>query len=284
MRTGLVGGPGPGQRRHRRRFWTFTGPAGTRQRIDRHALCSDPGGLRTPPHEPHPRIRMHRVRSPRLSGMAGEWTGVVGTAIGAGIGGVVTITSLVVRGRQEAAREERRLAHEREAERKRLDVEEQRRGRDRAWNITMEGIAARRETYVRLLGKVASFSELLVTTAVLEPGDHAAMQLQADEMVRAMNGLVSEVDANSQHREVGIMLRRLLSRCHDLKSTSMAELPELVRAIQGLIEDLTNICRWDLGSYALPPPGRSKEATGDGGAGALVGIRDSESSASKHDL
>jgi hypothetical protein len=103
--------------------------------------------------------------------MAAEWTAVVSTALGAGIGGIVTIASLVVRGRQEAVREERRLAHERDEAQARLDVEDQRRGRDRAWDITMEGISARRDTYIRLLRSITSFDDLLATIALAEPPD-----------------------------------------------------------------------------------------------------------------
>jgi hypothetical protein len=55
--------------------------------------------------------------------------------------------------------------------------------------------------------------------------------------------LLAEVDVNSQHLEVGAVVRQLLSRSGNLKSATSAELPELASTVRGLVQELINTCR-----------------------------------------
>jgi len=72
--------------------------------------------------------------------MPSEWVGVVGALGGAAIGGVVTVASLVVKGRQDQAAEERRN-----------EREDRHRAEDKAAAELQESRDKRQELYVNLL-------------------------------------------------------------------------------------------------------------------------------------
>jgi hypothetical protein len=72
--------------------------------------------------------------------VASEWVGVIGTGIGAGIGGVVTVVSLWIKGRQDAA-----------ARREQAEREDRLQSEDRAWVVKERDVEQRRATYAELL-------------------------------------------------------------------------------------------------------------------------------------
>jgi len=94
--------------------------------------------------------------------VASEWVGVVGTGIGAGIGGVVTVVSLWIKGRQDTTA--RREAAERD-DRLRAD--------DRKWQLIQQHADKRREVYGELLGTVNNVVNGLaeVYTSALEDAE-----------------------------------------------------------------------------------------------------------------
>jgi hypothetical protein len=72
--------------------------------------------------------------------MPSEWVGVVGALGGAAIGGVVTVASLIVKGRQDET-----------ADKRRNEREDRLRSDERAWQVKQQNIEQRRELYADLL-------------------------------------------------------------------------------------------------------------------------------------
>ena len=196
--------------------------------------------------------------------MTAEWVGVIGVAIGASIGGIVTVASLVVRGRHEAAREERRFEHERETERIRGEAEEMRRSRDRRWDITLHGLEQRRDTYARLLRAVAEYDERMELLSKLaldrRTSGLAGERRETEKALQAIKDLVAEVEVMSQDSEVNGAVRQLITRGSALEralpSASSAEIQTAIRQVRAVVPNLNNICRWDLGLNAQPPDGQ----------------------------
>lgn len=79
--------------------------------------------------------------------MASEWVGVIGTAVGAGIAGMVGVASLVVRGRQDA-----------EARRELAEREDRLRAEDRAWTVKERDVEQRRAIYADLLDRARAIT------------------------------------------------------------------------------------------------------------------------------
>jgi hypothetical protein len=82
--------------------------------------------------------------------VAGEWIGVAGTALGAGIGGIVTVVSLIVKGRQDASADMRRLAHEERATLVTVEREDAQRLMERQWDVKRQDVELRRNLYAQL--------------------------------------------------------------------------------------------------------------------------------------
>src|SRR5262245_54748587 len=82
--------------------------------------------------------------------MASEWVGVIGTAIGAGIGGVVTVANQIIRGRQE-------LANERE----RRQFDSWVKAQDHKWEARRHNFVERQALYEDILSKGTEVSHLL---------------------------------------------------------------------------------------------------------------------------
>jgi hypothetical protein len=179
---------------------------------------------------------------------------VIGTALGAAIGSLVAIGSIFLRARQEAAAEARQ--HKRE---------EARRGRDREWDITIQGLDARRQTYTTLLRRVAAYGRHLeaitrLPQAPISADDKKAVHLLMEELDRAMaelEDLVFEVDVHAQHPLVGDVLRQLLrggqASRETLEGASWDETRKQASLMRPLISRLRDVCRWDLGLYAPDP-------------------------------
>ncbi|MET9249652.1 hypothetical protein [Nonomuraea sp. NPDC003709] len=184
--------------------------------------------------------------------MTPQWIGVIGTALGAAIGSLVAIASVFLRARQEAAAEARE--HKRE---------QARRARDREWDITVQGLDARRQTYATLLRRVAAYGrqlEAITEQASTSVGDKQVPHPLREELhtVRAeLEDLVFEVDVHAQHPLVGDVLRQLLQEgeaAQDaLEARKWDEARELTSLVGPLVGKLRNVCRWDLGLYGPDP-------------------------------
>lgn len=75
-----------------------------------------------------------------VTGMDGAWVGVIGTGIGAALGGVVTLLSMMIKGQQDERSRQQRDARE-----------DQRRTDDREWAAQRDNVEARRVHYSDLL-------------------------------------------------------------------------------------------------------------------------------------
>ncbi|MGW4791636.1 hypothetical protein ACWEPC_04350 [Nonomuraea sp. NPDC004297] len=184
--------------------------------------------------------------------MTPQWIGVVGTALGAAIGSLVAIASVFLRARQEAAAEARE--HERE---------QVRRARDREWDITVQGLDARRQTYATLLRRVAAYSrhlEAITEQASTAVGDKRVPHPLRGELHTSraeLEDLVFEVDVHAQHPLVGDVLRQLLQEgeaAQDaLEAGEWDQARELTPLVGPLVGKLRDVCRWDLGLYGPDP-------------------------------
>lgn len=177
---------------------------------------------------------------------------MIGTALGAAIGSLVAIASVFLRARQEAAAEAR--------EDKR---EQARRARDREWDITVQGLDARRQTYATLLRRVAAYGrqlEAITEQASTSVGDKQVPHPLGEELHTAraeLEDLVFEVDVHAQHPLVGDVLRQLLQEgeaAQDaLEAGEQDKARELTSLVGPLVGKLRNVCRWDLGLYGPDP-------------------------------
>ncbi|MCF6468911.1 hypothetical protein FAF44_11010 [Nonomuraea sp. MG754425] len=184
--------------------------------------------------------------------MTPQWIGVVGTALGAAIGSLVAIASVFLRARQEAAAEARE--HERE---------QVRRARDREWDITVQGLDARRQTYATLLRRAAAYSrhlEAITEQASAAVGDKRVPHPLRGELHTSraeLEDLVFEVDVHAQHPLVGDVLRQLLQEgeaAQDaLEAGEWDQARELTPFVGPLVGRLRDVCRWDLGLYGPDP-------------------------------
>jgi hypothetical protein len=114
--------------------------------------------------------------------MASEWVAVAGTAIGASIGGVVTVASMIVKGRQDADARQEVTARE---DRLRQD--------DRAWTVKLHNLEQRRELYARLLRSAAELGPAI--QALLWPNQPADKQKQAEGVAQSHFDAFGEVTA-----------------------------------------------------------------------------------------
>ncbi|WP_431914162.1 hypothetical protein [Nonomuraea jabiensis] len=184
--------------------------------------------------------------------MTPQWIGVIGTALGAAIGSLVAIASVFLRARQEAAAEARE--HKRD---------QARRARDREWDITVQGLDARRQTYATLLRRVAAYGRRLeaitdqAPTSVDDKQVPHPLREELDTVKAELEELVFEVDVHAQHSFVGDVLRQLLKEgtaAQDaLEAGDWDEARELTSLVGPLMGELRNVCRWDLGLYGPAP-------------------------------
>ncbi|WP_143043838.1 hypothetical protein [Nonomuraea jiangxiensis] len=181
-----------------------------------------------------------------------QWIGVIGTALGAAIGSLVAIGSVFLRARQEAAAEARQ--HKRE---------QARRARDRQWDITVQGLDARRQNYATLLRRAAAYGrqlEVIVDQAPTPADAKQPPRFLGEELNTAraeLEDLVFEVDVHAQHPLVGDGLRQLLREGQAvqdaLEAGDWGRARELVSLVGSLMAKLRDMCRWDLGLYAPDP-------------------------------
>jgi hypothetical protein len=175
---------------------------------------------------------------------------VIGTALGAAIGSLVAIGSVFFKARQEVAAEERQYKRERAL-----------RARDRTWDITVQGLEARRQTYATLLRRTGAYGRRLeaITTQAPTAADEVPRSLKEDlDTARAkLEDLVFEVDVHAQHPLVGDGLRQLLQEGQAVQDALEAGDWDKARESMSLVGPLTaqlrDRCRWDLGLYAPDP-------------------------------
>ncbi|MFI6910170.1 hypothetical protein ACIBKY_53600 [Nonomuraea sp. NPDC050394] len=189
--------------------------------------------------------------------MTPQWIGVIGTALGAAIGSLVAIGSVFFKARQEVAAEERQYRRERAL-----------RARDRTWDITVQGLDARRKTYATLLRRAGAYGRRLeaITTQTPIAADEVPHLLTEDlDTARAeLEDLVFEVDVHAQHPLVGDGLRQLLQEGQAvqdaLEAGDRGKAKESMPLVGTLTAKLRDTCRWDLGLYAPDPYADSNSA------------------------
>lgn len=189
--------------------------------------------------------------------MAGEWIGLIGTAIGTGIGATAAVGSLVIRARQEASAEERR--HQRD---------QKIRGRERAWEITLAGLEARRAVYISLIEVVTAYKENIMHFAEAPPTtEHLREELVAlcSDYLNRLSVMAPSIEMHAQNEAVGILLRALVSNGQALLAALNDDyLPEHLDRINLSAADaerLRNACRWDLGLNGTDPKLSGPEPT-----------------------
>lgn len=176
----------------------------------------------------------------------GEWIGLVGTAIGTGIGAMAAVGSLIVRARQEAFADERRHLRDLES-----------RSRERAWEITFAGLEARRAAFISLIEAVTIFEQrvrLLAGPSHEAEGSEAA-ELCAD--LHRLSAMVPTIEMHAQNEAVGALLRTLLDNGQILLAAwsnghSSVRHDHISLATED-VERLRNACRWDLGLNGANP-------------------------------
>ncbi|MGI5154121.1 hypothetical protein [Microbispora sp. CA-102843] len=180
--------------------------------------------------------------------------GVIGTAIGAAVGSGFAVVSLILKARQDTAAELRQ--HQRE---------EARRSRDRTWEITLQNLDARRETYAGVLRHAVAYDKWLASVVELprEPVPRAAGRSSRSSASKQphilpdLEDLVFQVDVHAQDPEVGEVLREFLQKAQEAQAAIEAgdrhTAARLAAEVKMLISKLRNTCRWDLGLFATNP-------------------------------
>jgi hypothetical protein len=183
--------------------------------------------------------------------MPSEWVGVVGTAIGAGIGGVVTVASLIVKGRQDGAAEKLREARE-----------DKRREEDRRWEIRRTAVDERREVYRDLLDTAEEF--ITSTIDFVERSDRPPQKVEQarDRAIRAfikMKEAATTVNLVAPDPEVPGVVWRIIRTAAPLGLSG--EWPDVwldhrtsfpSTEFMRLQTELAMACRRDL-AYEVPP-------------------------------
>jgi hypothetical protein len=184
--------------------------------------------------------------------MASEWVGVVGTGIGAAIGGVVTVVSLWVKGGQD-----------RDARREEAEREDRLRADDRAWTVTLQNVEQRREFHAELIERAR---------ALVRAGRRFVWSLQAPDVpevevlreTRADELLACLIDYRSSAARAEVMAidhdlldtaRRMALVAANIVALAPADggepaidlLRQEARDLRRLSNKLTVVCRRDLG-------------------------------------
>jgi hypothetical protein len=185
--------------------------------------------------------------------VASDWVGVAGTAIGAGIGGVVTVASHIVRGRQDTGA--RREAAERED---RLRVE------DRSWSVRQHRLDERRVAYADLLDAARRVRNNVEALAqhMASPGEWGVLMITAGREATAgslddFHRRLSRSVLQAVDRSVLDIADRIFAKATairvSLEKADGLDVTGDVVALTGLTADLENACRRDLG---LDAPGQ----------------------------
>jgi hypothetical protein len=182
--------------------------------------------------------------------VASEWVGVVGTAIGAGIGSVVTVVSLFVKGKQE--------------DRARAD--------DRVWTVRLQNVEQRRELYATLLRSATDVEDALYSLlwpfGLPEEG-HQERADRARTRLGQFQEIATDIDLAAVDRSVieaaeefRFVADRAIVRNPEYDDPADAMGPvdrareQLGRLLQEVHPALRDACRRDLGfDSATPAPG-----------------------------
>lgn len=133
--------------------------------------------------------------------MASEWVGVVGALGGAGIGGVVTVASLIVKARQDEA-----------AEKRRSEREDRLRAEDRARELHIQNLEDRRSLYARLLRS----ADKVNLQAVLVLSRTAANDDQQERLLREALASLEVFKNDAAATEVAAVDRTVLEAATEL--------------------------------------------------------------------
>jgi hypothetical protein len=165
--------------------------------------------------------------------MASAWVGVIGTAIGAGIGGVVTVVALMIKGRQEEA-----------AEIRRNEREDQQRAEDRIWSARQQQTDKRQALYADLIRMA---NELVLRTDLIPDEERLNEVIQLIDRYEETEANVTLVAVD------GAVIRAAF----EVSSAAYAVRHQGVRADKGAhdawcdlydaTERLVDVCRRDLG-------------------------------------
>jgi hypothetical protein len=175
--------------------------------------------------------------------MASEWVGVAGTAIGAGIGGVVTVASLIVKGRQDETAEIRR--HERE---------DQQRADDRSWSLRQQQRDDRRALYaelVRIARELIRITREFPEDRIAEVGQLIDQFEETEATVSLMAVDDSVITASYDVFEAASDVRATRRHHAEVASGSgwmdNSRWAETAQALWDATENLIAACRRDLG-------------------------------------
>jgi hypothetical protein len=185
--------------------------------------------------------------------MPSEWVGVAGTAIGAGIGGVVTVAALIIKGRQDA-----------DAEKRRNEWEDRRRRQVQALAIRQLDHSERRDLYRRLrnAGQSAYMAVVIFSLTKRLPSSSddeevANALAQANDQLENFAAALAETDITSFDDDVIEHARSFSVACssavgvinakeHPEGAIINAAYNEALRAVQDAYDQLLLACRRDL--------------------------------------
>jgi hypothetical protein len=141
--------------------------------------------------------------------VASDWVGVIGTGIGAGIGGLVTVASLIVKGRQEAA-----------ADRRRGERDDRKRREDQDWSIRTDGRSERRDLYALVLEAASSAASqrrsiLLIEDIAASRGEASSTDQVVDQVLEGFQR-VSTYNERVAGLEVVAVEARLLEHARQV--------------------------------------------------------------------
>jgi hypothetical protein len=186
--------------------------------------------------------------------VASEWIAVVGTAIGAGIGGAVTVASLSIKGKQDA-----------DARKDAAAEEQKHRMEDRAWQIKVQNVDERRKLYAKLLRTASDLIDALgFTKAARGMWDEGQRRRSQESVDRAkeLHAQYRELAAETNVVAVDPAVIDLVERIHNLVKDMLTIVsavgpdPDQHGAVHTtlwmeLLPELREACRRDLG-YDVP--------------------------------
>jgi hypothetical protein len=174
--------------------------------------------------------------------MPSEWVGVVGTGIGAAIGGVVTVASLVVKGRQDEV-----------AEKRREQREDRVRTEDREWSLRERNLEKRQDLYYELWNAALVVLESVgnARVAIRDAGDDDdSAKTREEARVKA----TAAIDTFNEIRRRVIVVainRTVLEEANSFVRWATDHLKENTESTMmdgaQIIERMSAACRRDLG-------------------------------------
>lgn len=202
--------------------------------------------------------------------VASEWVGVVGTVIGAGIAGAVTVANLMFNAK---------------AEQRRIEHDDRLREQERAWTLRQQNLEARKALFVKLLEAAISYRELMrrlydlldffdvPTFPTSEPSTPSGEELsrgfdQLTELQATITSLYPEVNVFAVEESVGGSTSELLGQL-DLVLLSLESgdieiiervTPDAVKEVSALYRSI----RTDLGVAAQEAEPGDDEKDGSG--------------------